>query len=54
MTFDEIFFMEKIDFYNVGMRRIDEYMIDGKYRLLNFDHLVLDLQHHLKELKSVR
>ena len=33
------FFLEKIDFYNVGTRRIDEWMIDGKYRLLNFDHL---------------
>lgn len=39
LIFDEFFFMEKIDFYNVGTRRIDEYMIDGEYRLLNFDHL---------------
>ena len=33
------FSLEKLQTYSAGTRCIDEYLIDGKYRLLNFDHL---------------
>ena len=33
------FNLKKLKSYSAGTRRVDEYLIDKKYRLLNFDHL---------------
>ncbi|MCB6182577.1 hypothetical protein LIN78_03305 [Leeia sp. TBRC 13508] len=33
------FSLEKINSYPAGDRRVDEYVMDGKFRLINFDHL---------------
>ena len=35
----DMFNLRKLKIHHAGSRRIDEYLIDEKYRLLNFDHL---------------
>jgi len=36
---EKAFALKKVDSYPAGTRKVDEYLVDGKYRLLNFDHL---------------
>jgi len=38
-TLGDVFNLKKLKIHNAGSRRIDEYLIDEKYRLFNFDHL---------------